>query len=545
MSNLRRDVPDSACVEDKDYAYAAGEHIRLVPSFGHDERGDGNSEEEDDDVEGAAKDGEMEKKEYEAIRRLILRELLYTAGGDEGVQFEHPDPNFLLLLSKSISYELKHWRYLRQYHLPLRSEWPKLPSRSEWEKGEEGDNNIMSAMEKEDFDKIVQGRSTQVEASVEHCQSSMEKMESLFCTLSGEGNSATFSSIPYLLGKEVVASLALLRHIQQNNPIEWINYHHIFDDFDEDSDQLSSGNRASLIKWLKNANTEPESGNPSDRENYEFDPRDSAYDVASRLHKLWKDEEDAFLGALGRVATAVEKYLKAGKEQQCLGSVFDCIKSEQAFLLSLQVNSRRVTEKNATRLVKLLSEAPSDDDEDLIEDNLWLRDATSWTYHKLESHLSFGWCLESKNSPGLSFVIDHKGLMTSLRDQMDTLKIETSEERRRLMGTNLDPLVDSTLKIVENFLAMGDLLNSSIAILSFLGELCNSEIFEGVWTNYNKYGNSGEDAIEKIIIPKFQEVWRKCDASVVKVAFAYFNDEYSHPQYDGHWFLNALNSGSQ
>ena len=560
VSKLQRDAPSSACVEDREHAFAAGEHLRLVPSSGHDEE-DANSE--DEDVEGVAKDSEKEKEEYEAIRTLILRELIYTDGrGDDGVQFQHPDPKFLLSLSESISHELRNWRYLRQYHLPIRSEWPKLPSPSEWEKEgmsnrEERGQEVMSAMEKKDFDKIVQGRSTQVETSVKHCQISMEKIESLLRTLLEEGNSATISSISYLLGKEIVASLALLRHIQQNNPFDWINYHDIFENFQQYSDQLSDINKRSLVKWLEKANTDPESSKPSDRENYEFDPRDSAYDVASRLYDLWEKEEESLLGALGRVAAAVEHCLKTGKEQHCFESVFDCIKSEQAFVSSLQVNSKRVTEKNATRLVKLLSEAPSDYDEDLTEDNLWLRDATSpnWTYHNLQSHLSFGWyMLECKNFPGLSFVVDHKGLMTSVRDHMNTLEISRptreycrltrKEEFEKWWETNVDPLVDSTSKIIEDLLAMGDLFNSSIAILSFLGVLCNSDVLEGLWSKYNKYGDSGgKDAVEKFIIPKFQGVWRKCDALVVKVAFAYFNDEYSNHECDGHWFLNTLKSG--
>ena len=42
----------------------------------------------------------------------------------------------------------------------------------------------MSAKDKKDFDKIVLGRSTQVEKSVEHCcHSAMKKMESLLRAL--------------------------------------------------------------------------------------------------------------------------------------------------------------------------------------------------------------------------------------------------------------------------------------------------------------------------------------------------------------------------
>jgi hypothetical protein len=162
-----------------------------------------------------------------------LTELLNNSGEEGGgVKFQHPDPNFLRPLSRSISKELKRWRFLRDnYGAPTRPEWPELPLPSEWEKevlsnGVGGDR--MSARDMKDFDKIVLGRSVQVEKSVEHCQSVMKKMESLLLQMLEGSNSDSISSISYELGKEGVVSLTLLRYMQQDNPMKWIHYHVTF-----------------------------------------------------------------------------------------------------------------------------------------------------------------------------------------------------------------------------------------------------------------------------------------------------------------------------
>ena len=518
----------STCTIDDD-DYSPGECLRLVPS---------------------TKDSETDTEDYEAIRKVILTELLCTDRGDDGLQFQHPDPNFLLPLSRSISEELKCWRYLRQYHLTYRTGWPELPSRSEWEKAiREEVGQRMSAKEKEVFDRIVQGRSVQVEKSVQKCLSSMKKMESFLRTLSGESNSATISSISYLLGKEIVASLALLRHRQQMNPNDWVNFHHTLESDGQDSYQYAMF----LGTWLENTNNAPQSTNNSDGENcrydaeiYTFDAGDGVNEVVHRLHGLWAAEEEALLEALGRVVTTVEHCLTPGNEQ-CFESVFDCIKSEQEFVSSLQMNSKRVTEMNAARLVELTS----DGDEELKNETSWLRDATwpTWTSRDLEAHLSFGWyMLESENSSGLTFVVDHKGLMTCLRDQRDIRVTSTPSqsirrrEFERWWEIYVDPIVNITLKAIERLLAIGDLLNSSIAILCLLGVFCDGALLGKVrikWYNYDVE----KDDNETFIIPKFQEVWRKCDALATKVALAYFETERSHRQIGSDWFFHALQSG--
>lgn len=85
-------------------------------------------------------------------------------------------------------------------------------------------------------------------------------------------------------------------------------------------------------------------------------------DVALKLYESWYEEDEALLGALGRVITAVEQCLKADEQHSSRG-VFDCIKSEQAFVASLQNESKRISELNAARLVTLTNESRSDDDE--------------------------------------------------------------------------------------------------------------------------------------------------------------------------------------
>jgi len=559
-SDLQRSDPDGLRREDGEDAWLASEYLRLVPRVGYDE---GEDEEVLADCEDEAGDSEAEKEEYEAIRSVILKELLNTDGEDDvEVRFQHPDPNFLLPLSRSISKELKRWRYLRIHHLPFRSEWPKLQSPSEWEKEElisRGEGEQMSAQEKEDFDKIVFGRSAQVEKSVNHCRSSMKMMESLLRSLSEESNSAKLPSISCVLGKEIVSSIALLRHMQQENPMDWIKYHVAFADFDQNCGDLLDHNKGSLLAWLESSTTDSESKQPTiDGDKYEFEELDDVEDVAGRLYDMWHEEDEALLGALGRVVTAVEQLLKAG-EQHSFESVTDCIKSEQAFVSSLQMNSKRVTEINAARLVKLINGRLSDDNEEEREGEPWLRDATLplWTNHNLESHLSFGWYMpEDKHSSGMSFVVDQKGLMTCLRDLMNAL-VKSGinsfrvESHRRLQRDvefegwwerEVDPIVDSTLKMIEDFLAIGDLHNASIAILCCLGVFCDGEMLGLVRTKIKaKYIDNSEQ--EKFINPKFQEVWRKCDAVAIKVALAYFDTKHSQNQGGSHWFFNALKSG--
>ena len=562
-SDLQRSDPDGVRRVDGEDAWLAAEYLRLVPSFGCDE---GEDEEVLSDCEDEAEDSAAEKEEYDAIRKVILTELLNTdtdgGEGDVEVRFQHPDPNFLLPLSRSISKELKRWRYLRRNHVPLRSEWPKLPSPSEWEKEDvnsRGEGDQMSAQEKEDFDKIVLGRSAQVEKSVKHCQIYMDSMGIMLRILSEKNNSPSISCV---LGKEIVSSVALLRHMQQENPMDWIKYHVAFADFEQNSYELLADSKKSLIDWLESTEPESESKQPTiDGEKYEFDEElDGVCDIAGRLYDLWDEEDEALLGALGRVVTAVEQHLKAG-EQHSFESVTDCIKSEQAFVSSLQMNSKRVTEMNAARLVKLMKESLSDDDdesEDKQDEASWLRATTlpPWTTHNLESHLSFGWyMLEDKHSSGMSFVVDQNGLMTCLRDQINALvtsrppsfrgesyrRMEREVEFEFWWKREVDPIVDSTLKIIEDFLATGDLHNASIAILCCLGVFCDGEMLGIVRT---KYDNDGELDHEKFIIPKFQEVWRKCDAVIIKVALAYFDTKHSQNQGGSHWFFNALKSGA-
>eukprot|EP00984_Skeletonema_dohrnii_P011040 scaffold4384_cov100-Skeletonema_dohrnii-CCMP3373.AAC.2 len=503
-SDLQRSDPDGLRREDGEDAWLASEYLRLVPRVGYDE---GEDEEVlADDGEDEVEDSAAEKEEYKAIREVILTELLNadTDGGDDvEVRFQHPDPNFLLPLSRSISKELKRWRYLRRNHFPFRSEWPKLQSPSEWQKEElnsRGEGEQMSAQEKEDFDKIVLGRSAQVEKSVEHCQIAMKSMAIMLRTLSEESNSAKLPSISCVLGKEIVSSIALLRHMQQENPMDWIKYHVAFEDFDQNCGELLDHNKGSLLAWLENSTTDSESKQPTiDEERYEFyefEELDDVEDVAARLYYMWCEEDEVLLGALGRVITAVEQYLKAG-EQLFPDSVFDCIESEQAFVSSLQMNSKRVNGINAARLVKLINGRLSDDNEKEREGEPWLRDATLplWTTHNLESHLSFGWYMpEDKHSFGMSFVVDHNGIMTCLRDLMNALvksginsfrvdrRLESDVEFEGWWEREVDPIVDSNLKIIEDFLATGDLHNASIAILCCLGVFCDGEMLGMVRT---------------------------------------------------------------
>ena len=242
--------------------------------------------------------------------------------------------------------------------------------------------------------------------------------------LSQGNNSAFISSISYYeLGKEIVTSLTLLRHMQQDNSMDWLKYHVTLEYFDQDAYKLSHYYKEQLFNWPEKTNTDPpESKPPTYGEDREFDEEDGVGDVALKLYESWYEEDEALLGALGRVITAVEQCLKADEQHSSRG-VFDCIKSEQAFVESLQNESKRISELNAARLVALTNESRSDDDEEEERDEeRWLRDATlpQWTKRNLESHLSFGWeMFGCKNSSVLSFVIDHIGLMTRLRDHMN------------------------------------------------------------------------------------------------------------------------------
>jgi hypothetical protein len=94
------DVDDG---KDDDNLYSVGECLRLVPNHcgavkDADEEMPGSDDDNNDDD-----DSDVEKEEYEAIRKVILAELLGTGEGGSTLQLQHPDPNFLLPLSRSIS----------------------------------------------------------------------------------------------------------------------------------------------------------------------------------------------------------------------------------------------------------------------------------------------------------------------------------------------------------------------------------------------------------------------------------------------------------
>ena len=522
------------CTTDGDDDYSAGECIRLVPTTGFESHDEANKNEE------------VDVEECKAIRELILNKLLYADRDDNGVQFQHPDPNFLLPLSTSISKELKFWRDLRQYHLPRPLDLPALP--------EQKVMNNCGSKEKEDYDRIVQGRSAQVEKSCQHCRNSMKQMEAFLRTLSQEGNpAATIASTSYLLGKEIVASLALLRHMQSTNPIDWIHFHGAFESVEQGCDQDSNVNKRALVAWLENTSNIPECCDTiiggdnyhAYADCYGYEVGDGVDDVVGKLYMLWVLEEQALLEAFEFVVSTVEQCLTAGKDQS-FESVFDCIKEGQDFVSSLQMKSKRATELNAARLVELTSDA----EEELNEDFSWLMDTSSppWTNHNLQSHLSFGWCkFEREDSLGLSFLVDHDGLMACLRSQMDSLhnSCRSGTEFARWWGDTVDSIVDTKLKEIENLLAIGDLHNSSIAILCLLGVFCDGACLGRAVVKWPKHDfDENVNISQKFIIPKFQEVWRKCDALVIKVALAYFDSKCSRQQVGSQWFFNVLKSGS-
>ena len=102
------DTSDSSSMDvddgkDDDNLYSVGECLRLVPNHcgvvkDADEEMPGSDDDNNDDD-----DSDVEKEEYEAIRKVILAELLGTGEGGSTLQLQHPDPNFLLPLSRSIS----------------------------------------------------------------------------------------------------------------------------------------------------------------------------------------------------------------------------------------------------------------------------------------------------------------------------------------------------------------------------------------------------------------------------------------------------------
>ena len=186
------------------------------------------------------------------------------------------------------------------------------------------------------------------------------------------------------------------------------------------------------------------------------------------------------------------------------------------------------------------------------DEERWLRDATlpQWTKRNLESHLSFGWeMFGCKNSSVLSFVIDHIGLMTRLRDHMNnalknvhgvTSPIERQQKFNSLWEEEVDPIVASTLNSIEDFLEASDLRNASIAILCCLAVFCDGEVLGpvfSIWYAPDCYDDS--QRLAYFVIPKFQEVWRKYDAAAAATAL-----KLSQNQSGSHWFFNALKSGS-
>jgi len=291
----------------------------------------------------------VEMKEYKAIRSVILNELLGNGAG--GVNnFRHPDPNFLLPLSRSISKELKRWRYLCN-HVPAKSDWPDLPSVSESErdemineKDEDEDDDKMSDQEKREFDEIVSKRNSPIAESVEHCQSCMMKMESLLRTLTETNNPTVISYSSYELCKEGVAALATLEHMQQNYPIRWLDCHETLRDLETTCYDASDNIKDSLMTWLDEQEEEKE-------DTVEMEEDDGYSDVAKKLVDVWLKDDKTLLKTLSNVVTTIEQCIQAG--QQSFQKALDCIESEYATVSLLKKDSERITELNVARLVKL------------------------------------------------------------------------------------------------------------------------------------------------------------------------------------------------
>lgn len=558
----RGDEASDTCLREKYMSFGEGDCLCLVPmnqrvkvtlNYASDEQEEMCDEEDSDyelsDDELSDDEGytdKVEMKEYKAIRSVILNELLGNGAG--GVNnFRHPDPNFLLPLSRSISKELKRWRYLCN-HVPAKSDWPDLPSVSESErdemineKDEDEDDDKMSDQEKREFDEIVSKRNSPIAESVEHCQSCMMKMESLLRTLTETNNPTVISYSSYELCKEGVAALATLEHMQQNYPIRWLDCHETLRDLETTCYDASDNIKDSLMTWLDEQEEEKE-------DTVEMEEDDGYSDVAKKLVDVWLKDDKTLLKTLSNVVTTIEQCIQAG--QQSLQKALDCIESEYATVSLLKKDSERITELNVARLVKLWNMPWSDDEEEVVveEEQTWHQDALSpgWSKDDLESHLSFGWCIsEHEESLVMSFIVDHVTLTTSLTKCLTSTNgsglMSSQSQFNSFWSKKIQPIIDNTVGSIESFLESGDIRNASIMLICCLRVFCDKDIWLNVRSRYNDY--DGSSVSNEVTTSKFLEACRTYDSYAVKVALAYFDTEFPQREAGGHFFLDALRSG--
>eukprot|EP00984_Skeletonema_dohrnii_P006843 scaffold2435_cov92-Skeletonema_dohrnii-CCMP3373.AAC.7 len=514
-------------------AKGRGECLRLV-HMNHGAKGSdeemSDSEEEDEDSE------EEDEKEYEAIRSVILTELL--SNGPKGANFHHPDPSFLLPLSRSISKELKRWRYMCN-HAPSRSEWPKLPSPSEWDAASvDNDDDELSGVEKVEFDNIVSKRNSQFRKSVKYCQDAMEKMTSLLCKIAERGDD---SASTYELGKEGIVSLTTLEFMNQQHAESWPDYHDVFEEIDQTCYEASNEIKNYLMTW------DSDSGGISEESDEEesAEEEDTYIKVATKLVNAWIKEDKALLKALSNAVTTIDQSLRS--EQQSLQSAIDSIKAELDSISSLKKEAARTTRFNTLRFVKLWNNSCPVDAEE--EPGVRLAPLMpQWTELSLEQHLSFGWwASEHEDSSVMNFVIDIAGLTAYLnRCITDVTDFSTSRSQKKfdsVWAKKLQPAINSTLESIKTFLELGDLRNASIVSACCLGVFCDGAIIGAVGHWYEHNDDYREHETSDNVTSKFQKLWRKYDPYVAAIALAYFDIESPKREAGSHWFFDALQSG--
>ena len=520
-----------------------GECLRLVNTNNEAEGVDEemmSCQEKDEEDRDKAKDDEDEvddddQDEYEAIRSVILTELLKN--GQEGGDFHHPDPSFLLPLSESISQELYRWRCLCN-HIPPRSEWPKLPS-----PGDATNVKGMSLPEKEELDELLSKRNSQLKNSVEYCQNAMEKLKSLLCKILERGNEPTAT---YELGKEGIVSLTTLEFMNQENAEQWPDFHEQFEEVDQTCYDAAHEIKNSLMTWDNSGCVAPEGSDEEDNSDWEED--DNYIEVALKLVNAWTKEDKALLKSLSNVVTNIDEALKS--EEQSLQSAIDRIDSELSSILSLQKDAGRKTQFNATRFIKLWHGCPEEKEEEP-----WLQSATvkpQWTTDNLESHISFGWGETEHEVPSvMNFVIDSAGLMASLEGCVTSITTYTTHYSQTkfdsIWAKKIQRTVNSTLDGIKALLASGDLRNASILSLCCLRVFCDGDTIGAVryWFENNESydGQYDDDAIDEMFMSKFQGLWEMYHPYVAAIALACFDVESPKREAGAHWFLDALQSG--